>query len=118
MTSVVASDALAHRRAEDRQTSGSLWDEAPFPSRLLKSEVRVRLHAHVLAEACRALADRARAMLELPVPVRALDSLSGPGEVRSLDALDPASGVAPAGEIPDKAGELDQCPAAEGGKVA
>lgn len=31
---------------------------------------------------------------------------------------DPASAVAPADEIPEKAGELDQDPAAEGGKVA
>lgn len=57
------------------------------------------------------------AMLELSVLVRVLDPFPDPGEVRTLDALNPASEVAPTGEIPEETGELDQDPAAKGHKV-
>ena len=88
--------ALAHLLAEDRQPPAPLWDEALTSSRLLEYEIWTVLHARGLAashgEAAHGLTGRI-AMLELtpPVPERAMNTLPGPGPLRTLDALHLAS---------------------------
>ena len=96
MIYIDTSVALAHLLAEDRQPSGSLWEETLVSSRLLEYEVWTPLHARGLAEsygeAARWLIGRV-ALLELSPSVlaRALDAFPGPGALRTLDALHLAS---------------------------
>ncbi len=91
-TSVVIAQLLA----EDHRPPASLWNETLVASRLMEYEVWTRLHARKLAdshgEPARGLIGQI-AFLELSPPVleRALEAISGPVSVRTLDALHLAS---------------------------
>lgn len=86
--------ALAHLLAEDRRPPDALWAESLVASRLLESELWVRLNARGLTsshgEGARRIVERVAIVELLPnVLARALEPFPTP--VRTLDALHLAS---------------------------